>query len=416
MTAAATRVGTLIVETTPVADIAGLIPLLEPRRPLLWSRRGDGIAGLGEALRLSFSGAARIHDAAAAWREIADAASVVDPVGVPGTGLIAFGSFAFADDSSAESVLIVPSLIVGRREGRAWVTTIRLAGDADAAPAVLPPAHDFGPEFRITLLPGSQSAGDYSGAVSTALARIEAGEVAKVVLSRELRAQVPAEADLRRPLAELAAGYPDCWTFAVDGFVGASPETLVQVTGREVFARVLAGTAARGTDADHDRAAAGALADSEKDGAEHAFAVSSVHDALAPHTAKLATGERFTLKLPNLWHLATDVSGTLADGSSSLDLVAALHPTAAVAGSPRAAAVALIEELEPFDRGRYAGPVGWVGADGAGEWAVALRSAQLDASGELTAFAGAGIVNGSDPVLELAETTMKFRPIVDAFG
>jgi len=124
----------------------------------------------------------------------------------------------------------------------------------------------------------------------------------------------------------------------------------------------------------------------------------------------------FTLKLPNLWHLASDVEGTLVDGSTALDLVGALHPTAAVAGTPTALALALIERLEPFDRGRYAGPVGWVGANGDGEWAVAVRSAQVAPNGDVTAYAGAGIVGDSVPERELVETRLKFRPVVEAFG
>jgi menaquinone-specific isochorismate synthase len=124
----------------------------------------------------------------------------------------------------------------------------------------------------------------------------------------------------------------------------------------------------------------------------------------------------FTLRLPNVWNLACDVEGLLADGSSSLDLLSALHPTAAVAGTPTREAVAAIEELEPFDRGRYAGPVGWVGADGDGEWAIALRCGQVEADGVVRAFAGAGIVAGSVAARELAETSLKFRPIVEAFG
>ena len=150
---------------------------------------------------------------------------------------------------------------------------------------------------------------------------------------------------------------------------------------------------------------------------EHEFAVQSVVASLRPHTSVLTTSEvPFTVKLPNLWHLATDVEGTLSDGSTSLDLIAAMHPTAAVAGTPTADALAIIRELEPFDRGRYAGPVGWVGADGDGEWAIALRCAQVSPTGDVTAYAGCGIVLDSDPDHELAETKMKFRPVVEAFG
>jgi menaquinone-specific isochorismate synthase len=413
VTRTAAPVQALTVETTPLDDVRQLIPFLDARHPLLWLRRGEGIAGVGEALRLEFSGPTRVTDAAEAWRSLAAAATVTDPVRVPGTGLVAFGTFAFADESEAASVLIVPSIVIGRRAGRSWVTRIS-ASDAAAAPT--PKPTPFGPEFRLTMTPGQLSAAGYGEAVASVVSRIEAGEVRKVVLSRELHAHLPVGADVRRALVELALGYSDCWTFAVDGFVGASPETLVRVTAGRVDAQVLAGTAARGANADTDGRAASALAASRKDRAEHAFAVDSVIDALAPHTRGLEASEPFTLKLPNLWHLATDVAGPLADGSSALDLVAALHPTAAVAGTPRAAALAVIDELEPFDRGRYAGPVGWIGADGSGEWAVALRSAQIAPNGDITAYAGGGIVADSDPALEVAETTMKFRPIVEAFG
>jgi menaquinone-specific isochorismate synthase len=180
---------------------------------------------------------------------------------------------------------------------------------------------------------------------------------------------------------------------------------------------VLAGTMSRGRDADADTEAALALATSPKDADEHEFAVQSVLASLRPHTSSITASEvPFTLKLPNLWHLATDVDGTLSDGSTSLDLVAALHPTAAVAGTPTQSALALIHELEPFDRGRYAGPVGWIGADGDGEWAIALRCAQVKPNGDITAYAGCGIVLDSIPEHELAETRMKFRPIVEAFA
>jgi menaquinone-specific isochorismate synthase len=170
-------------------------------------------------------------------------------------------------------------------------------------------------------------------------------------------------------------------------------------------------------DADTDQKAALALVTSSKDQDEHQFAVRSAVETLTPFTRHLATSEvPFALKLPNLWHLATDLEGGLAGDASSIDLIDAMHPTAAVAGAPRAEAVELIAELEPFDRGRYAGPVGWVDAAGDGEWAIALRCAQVDASGTVTAYAGCGIVVDSDPAAELAETRMKFRPIVEAFG
>lgn len=398
----------LTVSTVEIDDPGPLIPRLDPRHPLLWMRRGLGLAGIGEALRLQFRGPDRMTDAAAAWRAVVAAAAVRDEVRLPGTGLVALGAFAFADSSPRTSVLVVPSVILGRANGRAWMTRV---GTAAAMPADRP----FGEEYRIPLLPGALGPDGYRAAVADAVSRIRSGALSKVVLARDLVGRLPIEADLRRAVATLALGYPDCWTFSIDGFFGASPETLVRVDRGTVSARVLAGSAARGTDTASDQDAAAALATSAKDQDEHQFAVQSVLRSLRPHSPSVAASEQpFTLKLPNLWHLASDVEGPLTDGSSGLDLLSALHPTAAVAGTPTADALALIAELERFDRGRYAGPVGWVGADGDGEWAVALRSAQVDGDGTVTAYAGAGIVAESEPERELVETTMKFRPVVEA--
>ncbi|ANP71232.1 Isochorismate synthase [Cryobacterium arcticum] len=405
----------LTVETSPIADIRQLILLLDQRAPLLWMRRNQGLAGIGTALRLEFSGPTRMQDAAAAWRDVVAAATVTDPLARTGTGLLAFGTFAFDDSSSQTSVLIVPEVIVGREDGQCWVTRIWPTGQA--APEIPLALQPLGDEYRISLLPGALTPAGYREAVSAAVTHIGDRDLSKVVLARDLVGHLPAESDLRRLLTELALGYPDCWTYAVDGLVGSSPETLIRADHNEVNARVLAGTISRGADAAADLEAALTLATSSKDGDEHEFAVQSVLAALRPHTSVLTTSEiPFTVKLPNLWHLATDVEGTLSDGSTSLDLIAAMHPTAAVAGTPTQDALALIRELEPFDRGRYAGPVGWVGADGDGEWAIALRCAQVTPAGDVTAYAGCGIVLDSDPDRELAETKMKFRPVVEAFG
>ncbi|WP_223693939.1 isochorismate synthase [Leifsonia poae] len=424
----------LTVETTPLDDVRQLIPFLDARHPLLWLRRGEGLAGIGTALRLEFTGADRMRAATTAWAEVVSRSSVIDPLAKPGTGLVAFGTFAFADDSARPSVLIVPEVVIGRRDGRSWITRIRPLDNAEmpdrtgadtgrtgstsglgAVPN--PQPTPFGDEYRLSLLPGALKKDGYREAVAAAVERIREHDLSKVVLARDLVGHLPHESDLRRALVELALGYPECWTFAVDGLVGSSPETLVRVDHGAVSARVLAGTISRGSDAASDHEAAVSLAASTKDQDEHGYAVDSVLAALAPHSSGLAASDvPFTLKLPNLWHLATDVEGTLSDGSTSLDLIDALHPTAAVAGAPTRDAVALIRELEPFDRGRYAGPVGWVGADGDGEWAIALRCAQVSENGDLTAYAGCGIVADSDPERELAETAMKFRPIVEAFG
>lgn len=410
MTDAPDAVPTLRVETTPVAHASSLLPLIDGRHPLLFVRRGEGVAGLGEAVRLEFRGPDRMRDAATAWRRIAAAATVTDPVGKSGSGLVAFGAFAFADDSEQASVLIVPRVVIGRRDGVTWVTRIDGADEQVAS-------RPFGPEYRLGLHQGSLDAEGYRAAVGSAVERIRDGDLGKVVLARDLTGHLPEGGDLRRVLVDLALGYPDTWTFAVDGLIGSSPETLVRVKDGVVTARVLAGSTGRGADADADHAAAVSLATSQKDLDEHRFAVQSVLAALRSHSRGLAASELpFTLKLPNLWHLASDVEGRLTDGSTALDLVCELHPTAAVAGTPREAALAVIRELEPFDRRRFAGPVGWVDGNGDGKWAIALRSAEVAEDGTISAFAGAGIVADSDPDQELAETKLKFRPVVEAFA
>lgn len=437
MTAVPTPVPALSVVTTPFALSAPLLDYLDQNQPLLWLRRGNGLVGHGEVLRLEFSGANRFADASLAWQEVAARAVVDDAVGVAGTGLVALGTFAFDDESAATSTLIVPSVVVGRRDGLAWITRITLSADAvtrdatttDASDSLLastpeavvteiadPEPAEVTGRARATFMSGALSSSGYLDAVERAIDGIRNNGVSKIVVARDLTASLDSDAGLAPAIASLAHGYPDCWNFAVDGFLGSSPETLVTVHRGTVTARVLAGSAARGTDAGSDVEASVALATSTKDQDEHEFAVHSVVAALRSHGTVTASEVPFTLKLPNLWHLASDVEGTLSDGSTSLDLIAALHPTAAVAGTPTYAAIGAIRELEPFDRERYAGPVGWVGADGDGEWAIALRSAQLAADGTITAWAGAGIVVDSVPQHELAETTMKFRPIVEAFG
>jgi menaquinone-specific isochorismate synthase len=412
--AAAPTTVVLTAVTEKVADPGALLPYADSAEPLLALRRGDGIIGVGEALRLEYRGAGRIAEAAEEWRAVSSRAIVNDPVGRPGTGLVAFGTFAFADDSSVASGLVVPELVIGRHGDSSWVTRISVEGNG-VEPVSAPLARPIGQRPRATLAASSLSRDAFMAVVAEALARIRGGALEKVVIARDATARVPADSDRRALVEELVQAYPDCLTFAVDGLFGASPETLVNVHAREASARVLAGSTARGANAVDDATAAAQLATSTKDLDEHAFAVQSVLRSLRPHARAVTASELpFTLKLPNLWHLATDVAIELGEHSSALDLVAALHPTAAVAGSPTDAALELISELEPFDRGRYAGPVGWIDHDGDGEWVIALRCASVDDDGLLTAHAGAGIVADSDPEAELAETRMKFRPIADA--
>jgi menaquinone-specific isochorismate synthase len=372
---------------------------------LAWVRDGSGLVGWGEAARLEVTGADRFTVARDWWRDLVAHAEVDDEVGVRGSGPVAFGSFAFRDDEP--SVLVVPEVVLGRSDGRTWLTTV-------GEPPRLASPEPVRPTRGLRYAHGELSVTDFRAAVEAAVTRIDAGELEKVVLAHDLLAVAEHDIDVRAVLAGLAAGNPDCWTFAVDGLVGATPELLVSRTGDRVFSRVLAGTTSRGGNAAADLARVDALMHSAKDLAEHRFAVESLVASLAPHVRDLVVPpEPVPLELSNVTHLATDVVATLGDGSDVLDLLAAVHPTAAVGGTPSDVALGVLAELEPMNRGRYTGPVGWVDARGDGEWGIALRCAQLDGP-TARLFAGGGIVAGSDPDDEVLEAQAKLLPMREA--
>jgi menaquinone-specific isochorismate synthase len=393
-----------VVTTVAVPDPGALLDGLPVPGALAWVREGDGLVGWGEAARAEFRGPGRFRQAQAWWQRYLAAVAVVDEVGVPGSGPVAFGSFAF-DDAGA-SVLVVPQHVVGRRDGRSWRTTI---GPAPSITAMEPVTAPRGLRYRTAL----HAPAGWRAAVADAVRRIHAGQLGKVVLAKAVDAQAETPVDPRWLLARLADRYGDCWTFAVDGLVGATPELLVRRLGTEVRSRVLAGTITRGDDAQEDHLLAQALATSSKDLDEHRFAVDSVTASLRECCSEVTASAPYLLPLANVQHLATDVRGRVADEASALDLVAALHPTAAVAGTPTRDALAVIAELEDVDRGRYAGPVGWLDAAGDGEWGIALRCAALDGD-RLRLYAGCGIVGESDPEAEAAEWEAKLLPIRQA--
>jgi menaquinone-specific isochorismate synthase len=402
------------VTTVRIGDEPDLLSLLPHSGALSWVRRGEGLVGWGEAARLEISGPDALTEAAAWWSGVAAGLDVDDQVAVPGSGPVAFASIAF-DPVAGTSVFVVPEVVVGRRDGVTWLTTTGAAADPRAvlAAAGRRGAPDGDP-LRLRYADGALDPASWCAAVARAVGRIRAGELGKVVLARDLLVTADVPLDPRRLLARLARRFPDCWTFAVDGLLGATPELLLRRSGRQLSARVLAGTAPRGAGADDDRLAA-ALLGSAKDRAEHGYAVESLVRTLGPYCTELhAPEEPELLTLANVRHLATDVTGTQrrsgrGSGAGLLELVAAVHPTAAVCGTPTATAAAVIGELEGMDRGRYAGPVGWLDARGDGEFGLALRCAELAADGvSARLFAGCGIVAGSDPSAELAETQAKF--------
>jgi len=402
----------LVARSVPVDDPGALVDLLPSHdERLAWVRHGDGLVGWGVSAVVRPTGPRRFEEAQRWWRECGRTAVVRDEVGVPGSGLVAFGSFGFADEPG-DSVLVVPEVVVGRRGDRCWVTNIgasTIGSLTDVRPTAKP-----SPPSGISLADGALSAAEWQQTVAEAVRRIDAGQLEKVVLARDLVARSDEPIDVRWALAKLARDYPSCWTFNVDRLFGATPEMLVRRERGLVTSRVLAGTIRRTGDDDHDLQLAASLARSSKDLEEHEYAVRSVADALAPHCTSMNVPESpFVLHLPNVMHLATDVAGVIEDGASSLELAAALHPSAAVGGTPTSSATALISELESMDRGRYAGPVGWIDASGDGEWGIALRAGLVDGS-TVRLFAGCGIVAGSDPADELAEAQAKFLPVRNA--
>jgi isochorismate synthase len=323
-------------------------------------------------------------------------------------GVVAAGALPF-DGGGA--------LVIGDDQVRRtdpFVTTRIGTGAATLVTGVIPSAA-FG-EAAVTPVPAPQL---YGGAVEEVVRRIRAGHVRKVVLARTIEVAGDRAFDPRRLAHRLRAVDPHAFSFiapAGDGvLVGASPELLISRQGSEVRANPLAGSAPRAGDKDEDRANADALVASSKDREEHAIVVDAIVAALRPLCATL-TWDRdpVLLETANVWHLSTRFRGRLIDPApSALDLALALHPTPAVAGAPTHAALAAIDQLEGFRRGFYAGPVGWVDAEGNGVWAIALRCALLSGD-RATLYAGAGIVGASDPAREIDETDRKFRAFLDA--
>ncbi len=354
-------------------------------------------------------------------RDVARMLSDIDG-GVAGGGgrTVAVGTIPFLDVGGTTSTLSVASRTVRRT---APGETVRIdAGDAVVARPERPfgrvagsaPREPFGGQ-QLHAIP---SVDGYAAAVAEVVRRLDGG-LRKVVLARTIEVDAGRELDPRRLAHRLRAVNPDAFTFAAptkDGvLVGASPELLVSRFGREVRSNPLAGSAARSGDPEEDRANADELLASAKDREEHAIVVEAIARVLRPFCRELTWDPAPTLlETPNVWHLSTRFRGLLREPSPGVvELVQALHPTPAVAGEPRDAALGLITELESFDRGSYAGPVGWVDASGDGEWAIALRCAELRGD-HATLYAGAGIVAGSRPDAEVDETERKFRAFLDA--
>ncbi len=399
---------------------------------MLWQHEEFGLAGRGVALHIELpgglggtSGIAGVTGSLAAIRQTGDMTG-------PGVGAVALGALPFA--RNAPGSLAVPRVVIGRRGGDAWITTIsapgegqdaaRLAGamTADALGGFTDP-RPAPSQFTLTPLIDHDA---WSDLVTGAVAHIDDGTLGKVVLARQVDVRANRPFVTSDVLARLLALYPTCMVFRIDGFLGASPELLIERYGGHVASHPLAGTIGRSGDLATDEALIAGLLASPKERREHAYVIEGLVRTLGPVCDNLEVPDKPTvLELRNVSHLATRLSGTLTAAPheraahpglrvpSALELVALVHPTPAVGGTPTDAAVAYIGEVEGFDRGRYAGPVGWIDARGDGTWAIGLRSA--DVSGDRASlYAGVGVVAGSRPSAELAETQLKLQALLAA--
>lgn len=407
---------TLVVTSTPVGDDRPLPVLAPVEDAVLWLRRGHGMAAWGRALDVEVGAG---PDRAAHVRATIEALEVDgDP-----RDLRAFVSLSF-DRDTARSRAVVPRRILVRDGDGTRLVAIDPSPGAHGGPD---PGAEFVPEpgtgspprahrDRIRYAGSSLPDLHWLEAVATATDRIDRGDARKVILARDHAVWCSEPFDPRHLAMRLTERFPGCWTFHHDGFIGATPELLLARRGREVRSLVLAGTARRDPDPVVDERLGAELLASDKDRREHALAVDSVVEVLEVLCDDVvAPTEPDLLDLDNVRHLATNVTATLHDDMWAVEVADRLHPTAAVGGTPRAAALAMISELEGMDRDRYAAPVGWMDATGDGEFGIALRCARLSGA-RARLFAGVGIVAGSLPEDELSETRLKLLAMQQALG
>jgi menaquinone-specific isochorismate synthase len=374
-----------------------------------WIRSGDGLVGFGEYKKFIVTGEDRFDHARAWWNDQLSEFKINNNVHGSGTGPLLFASFAF--DSTSPSVLVIPEIVLGQKNGKSWITWI-----GDKNQPGLEKISNSSISGEITWQDAAKDEEVWRQQVTKAITAIKDGLVEKVVLARDLTATSTKEIDTRSLLQRLEIEYPSTWLFLVNGLVGATPELLVRLSKSLVTSRVLAGTIRKSGNEDRDLALAASLAKSSKDLEEHEYAVKSVADGLAPFCSSTNVPESpFVLHLANVMHLATDVTGVLNSSARQADiftLIEQLHPSAAVCGTPTEVAKKYISQLEQMDRGRYSGPVGWIDAQGDGEIAIALRCGLLSEDRKsIRIFAGCGIVADSNPEKEFAESQSKLIPM-----
>lgn len=381
-----------------------------------WLRGKNGLMAFGKFASTELIGVEQFKSAQSWWQKQLINLQIQNSLSDPGTGPILFASFGFQSESN--SSLIFPEVVIGQNEKRAWITWLGenqmpLIGNLDTN------LESRLSESIVKWSPGSLSESDWQQQIATAIELIAKGEIDKVVIARDLIANLSqpiSPIKIAKLIQNLEQEYPNTWIFLNNGLVGATPELLIRLGKSLVTSRVLAGTIQKSGSEEKDLALAASLAKSSKDLEEHEYAVNSVANALEKFCTSMNVPESpFVLHLSNVMHLATDVTGVLKDENRKiniLDLVSQLHPSAAVCGTPTSKANEIIAKLEMMDRGRYAGPVGWLDSKGEGEFGIALRCGQITKnSDQVRLFAGCGIVAGSNPATELLESQAKFKPM-----
>jgi isochorismate synthase len=405
-----------------------------------WSHPDEGlsIVGFGIAQALDAVEGSWFRQIGTSWQHLTDRAIVEAPSRLPGLGPLLFGGFAFDPERPCSGPwqgypagrMVLPSVMVTLRNRAAWLTcNVMVEPDTDpdadiaatvalyedlAAPTLS--RHGCKPRTARPDVHELPSAAEWKDQISRTTRDIEASKLEKVVLARALRLDARESFDTAQALERLSSHYPDCSIFAISRgercFLGATPERLARVRNGEFSAMGLAGSARRGATLAEDSELGQRLLDSAKDRHEHVIVVEALLEALGDLCSTLQVPPSPSLlKLKNVQHLHTPLTGTLRPGTTLLDVVERLHPTPAVGGHPRDVALALIREREGFDRGWYAGPIGWIDGQGNGEMAVAIRSSLVHQN-EAFLFAGCGIVAGSDPEHEYAESCAKLRPML----
>ena len=400
-------------------------------------REGSALAAVGSARVLEAQGGERFGDVGRAWSTLAADALADDVDGPPGSGLVAVGGFAFADDGGgsarwegfAPASMVVPELSLARRREEVWLTVNAEVAPDDTLADVMARVSGRLAELRGPALPllDPAPAGAYrvlspmppahfEEAVARAVERIRTGELEKIVLARDVEVHAPLDHDVGAVLGLLREAFPSCYVFAVGRgdatFLAASPELLVRRDGQRASTVALAGSIRRSADPAIDDHLGEQLLRSDKEREENAIVARRIARALRPHSVWVtAAPEPSLVRVANIQHLGMPIRAQLADPISAIELAGVLHPTPAVGGEPWAVASPLIPALEGLDRGWYAGPVGWTDATGDGEFCVALRCALLRAR-LAHLYAGGGIVRDSDPPSELAETEVKLGALL----